>query len=297
MKFIQVFKQSFYSPQFYRELKHKNFWFSLRYFYSLVLILAFVSAVATSIFVLPMVKTLMQKAEPFLRSYPSELTVTIQDGRASTNVEEPYFVEMPRGLCNLSSEMKEDDFCKLANVVAIDTKTPFSLSKMEEYRTLAWLTSDSMVVKQGAETRVTALKDVPNTVINKQFMDGLADKTDKMVKRATPVVLPITAILIFLAYIISLSKLVFLLFGALIVLLIARVKKVEMTYGYAYRIGLHAVTLGVILNFLGNVGLPGVPILFTVLFAVCVWINLEPQKILAETVSVAPISPEETPVA
>ncbi len=277
MKFIQTFKQSFYSPQFYRELKNKSFWFSLKYFYSLVLILAFVSAVVSSIFVLPMVKTLMQKAEPFLRSYPSELAITIQDGRASTNVEEPYFVEMPRGFCDLADEMKEDDFCKLANVVTIDTKTPFSLGKMEEYKTLAWLTSDSMVIKQGAETKITALKDLPNTVIDKQLMDGLADKTAKIVKRATPIVLPVTAILIFLAYIVSLSKLVYLLFGALIVLLIANIKKVEMTYGYAYRIGLHAVTLGVILNFLGNSGLPSVPFLFTIIFAVCAWVNIEPQ--------------------
>lgn len=296
MKFIQTFKQSFYSPQFYRELKHKNFWFSLKYFYSLVLILAFVSAVTSSIFVLPMVKTLMQKVEPFLRSYPSELAVTIQDGRASTNVEEPYFVEMPQGFCDLTDEIKEDDFCKLTNVVTIDTKTPFSISKMEEYKTLAWLTSDSMVIRQGAETKITALKDVPNTVIDKQLMDGLADKTAKIVKRATPIVLPVTAVLIFLAYIVSLSKLVYLLFGALIVLLIANIKKVEMTYGYAYRIGLHAVTLGVILNFLGNSGLPSVPFLFTIIFAVCAWVNIEPQKIVAEVAPVTPVSPEETPV-
>ena len=293
---MQIFKQSFYSPQFYRELKHKNFWFSLKYFYSLVLILAFVSAVASSIFVLPMVKTLMQKAEPFLRSYPSELAITIQDGRASANVAEPYFVEMPRWLCDLSGEMEENDFCKLTNVVTIDTKTPFSLSKMEEYKTLAWLTSDSMVVKQGAETKITALKDLPNTVVDKHFMDGLADKTAKIVRRATPVVLPVTAILIFFAYIVSLSKLVFLLLGALIVLLIAKIKKVEMTYGYAYRIGLHAVTLGVILNFLGNSGLPSVPGLFTIIFAICAWVNIEPLKTVAEVVPVASVSPEETPV-
>ena len=294
MKFIQTFKQSFYSPEFYRELKNKKFWFSLKYFYSLVAILAFVYAIVISVSALPAIKGFMGKIEPYLRSYPAELVITIQDGKASTNVSEPYFIKMPDGLCDLESQ--EAGFCELNSLIVIDTKTPFSSAKMEEYKSLAWLTEDSLIVKQDKETKLTSLKDVPNTVINKQFMDGLADKAGSIVRKAIPVVLPLAAVLIFFGLIIYLSKLIFLLFGALIVWIIGRIKKVDMTYGYAYRIGLHAITLGVILRFLELFGLPNVPLLLTALFAVCAWVNIAPEKAVAETVPVSPSPAEEKPV-
>ncbi|MFH0890833.1 MAG: DUF1189 family protein [Candidatus Liptonbacteria bacterium] len=299
MNFIQAFKQSFYSPRFYRELRDKNFWFSLKYFYSLAVILAFVSTIVVSIDILPSIKSFMAEVEPYLRKYPADLVVSIKSGKASTNAAEPYFIATPEWLCGGGELSQQENICQTKNFLAIDTKNPFSLEKMNEYNAFAWLTADSLVINQDGEVKINSLAEVPDTEINKQFMDEIAAKAGNISKKAVPIVLPVATLLLFLGMIIYFSKLIFLIFGALIVWIIGRVKKVEIDYGYAYRIGLHAITLGLILRFLEVIGLPNVPGLLTILFAACVWVNIVPENTVpvAEQIEEVSAPAEEAPPA
>lgn len=137
-----------------------------------------------------------------------------------------------------------------------------------------------MVAKDGGQTQINNLNKVENVEINKQFAEGIASKAERVIASLRPVILPLLPVLIFIFVVLMLSKLVYLLLGALIILFIARMNKMEMTYGYAYRIGLHSVSMVVILEFLILLGLPRVPMLGTIVFAIFTWINiLSPQKI------------------
>lgn len=137
VNFIQNFKQSFYSPRFYKELRGKSIWFSFRYFFTLVGLLAVLVAALWSAPAIKGTRSFLDSLVPYLHKYPAELVVVIKDGKASTNVPEPYFIKTPSGLCEGSSSASPAGACAFENIFTIDTRTPYEEAKFKEYKTMA----------------------------------------------------------------------------------------------------------------------------------------------------------------
>jgi hypothetical protein len=122
--------------------------------------------------------------ENILYFYPEELVVTIQDGKASTNVPEPYFIKFNDVIPteNWNSSFKEgfeegvamdaDANLEEFNLLVIDTKTPFSAEQFKDYHALVWLTEDAVyTLSENDRTESTPLADSDDMIINKTMAD------------------------------------------------------------------------------------------------------------------------------
>ena len=99
MQFARTIGQSIYGPDFYRSLFAQPLSFSLKYFFSLVLVLAVVHTATLSYTFIPLLNSFLKNLDSkILAYYPDSLEITIEKGEASSNAEEPYFLPWPEEL-------------------------------------------------------------------------------------------------------------------------------------------------------------------------------------------------------
>jgi len=273
MDLLAAMRKSIYSPEFYRDLLARPLSFSFKYFYSLALALSLVFTVWFSLSAIPFLQTLMRTLEPaILASYLDELVVTIQGGKASVNVAEPYPVPLPDELRALVGRANES---LPENLFVINTKEPFTLEGFRGYDTAILLTEEAFVIRDKDGIRVQELSQVPNVKIDKSSVVSVVGYLAPLLRWLIPVV--VFAIFIGLLAFMS-AKLVYLLFGALLVWVVGKIRHVKFGYAKAYQIGMHAITLSVLVGALSFLGFPKIPYLFTILFVVMAWLNLAPER-------------------
>lgn len=238
MNFLRKIQNSIYSPEFYSNSQKFSFSSALGYFAILILILT----VAQSIYPIWLFSTAGQREIKNLTSrvssaYPKELEVKIINGKVSTNVKEPYAIAIP----------SEDNSGQRENLVVLDTKTPYSAAKFNEYRSLIWVTRDSVFVKEdkNGQTRAFDLSSANNFTLNKNAVDSFAVKASPWLKLITPVVIIAILAGIFFIYFL---RLFYFLFLALLVFILLKLIKKPLSYGKAYMVVLYAVTLGFIVE-------------------------------------------------
>ena len=262
---------SIYNPAFYTELTSKPFGFSFKYYLKLAVLLSLLATIVFAFSVIPAISAKFdQYGRKFANSYPADLEITITKGQASINRPEPYFIPLSDETPN---DLKEKD---VINLVVIDTKRSFDLTTFENYRTVAWLTKDSIAMyrnSSGNQVQFISLKDVPDTVITR-------DQVNQLVNRLLPIARALPWFLIPFIFLIGLFyfayRMVYLLIFALLIWVLLSIMKREIKYRVAYQIGLHAMTLPLIITLLGLlVGFSTNLFLmwFTVLMLIIVGIN------------------------
>jgi hypothetical protein len=90
-------------------------------------------------------------------------------------------------------------------------------------------------------------------------------------------------------------QLVYLFLAALFVWAILRLKGIKARYGEAYRVGLHAMTLSILVNafaFAFHIPL-GIPFFFTILLLIVVAVNCKKEKVIPLS-SPAPLSQSDS---
>jgi hypothetical protein len=230
----------------------------------LVAILSVVSAIfpiytiATSL--QPEMKSMLAKASTM---YPKELEVKVKNGIVTTNVEEPYFIKTPT-----------DDKDEVEpNLIVIDTKTPFSVSQFDNYKSFVWVSKDAIYTKsQRNELKVYSLSKIDELTINKSMVDQLIAKVSPWLVIVIPVLSVLIIIGLFIGYV---FRLVYLFFLALCIFLMTKVMRCPISYGQSYTVGLYAMTLSFILGILQFFikGL-NIPFLFTIIALIVVAVNL-----------------------
>ncbi|MBI2464431.1 DUF1189 family protein [Candidatus Peregrinibacteria bacterium] len=267
MSFFTNIGKSIYSPEFYANIPQKKLRTVLGYFFLLALFLAFIASIAPA---LKLFTEGEKEARVFIdnvvKLYPPELEIYIRNGEVSTNSElEPIFINVPE---NFSEELKG---YKLA---VIDTKTPFSFEKFQEYRSFAWITKDAIVMEQGEREQVRAfnLSKMPDTDINQK-------KITKLVEKILPWIGPFKIFLCFGIFIGNyfsfIWRISYLFFFALLVWLVAKIAKKPFSYGASYKIGTHAITLGLIIETLFRIArASGFSYMFTLISLVVVLVNI-----------------------
>ena len=268
MNFFKKVQSSVYSPEFYKQVPMTSFGSALGYFLLLALFMAVIrSAIPVWEFVTVGQKEVDKFTTQALNVYPSELELKIQDGKVSTNVQEPYYVSIPSGI----DEGEDSQY-----LAVIDTKTPFSAAQFNAYNTLAWVTEDSVFVKGDSQFRTIDLTEAENFTLNKSVVDSFAAKAAPWLK----LVLPVVVIGIFLVMLLSnMFMLVSMLFTALIIWLILRLLNKGLSYADSYKVGMYALTLGFFLDALKEVmHFPGFPFMHTVITLVVVLVNFLPAS-------------------
>ena len=272
MKLLNTIKSSIYDRAFYRGLLQKPFKSSLGYFFSLVVLLSLISSVVFSFSAVPAAHSFLNSlGGKILDYYPDGLEVTIKDGHASTNVEEPYRLPIPDEMKHAGNFTEENTGAE--NLLVIDTKAEFTVAQFESQKTLALLTRNEFIYKDKSQIRIQSLDRVPNTTITKELISQFVGKAQPVLN----FIVFFLPVLIFLGLGLLYSGLLtYLLFGALLVWLVAKIKKIKISYGKAYQIALHAATAGILVDWLIFTFVPGahIPLVFTVLLVLVAWCNL-----------------------
>lgn len=270
MSFFRNIRSSVYNPDFYQKIKKTSFGSAIKYFLLLALILTVVNVVILGY---ELGVKAPEQIREFIRqsvnSYPADLEVNIENGQVSTNAEEPFFVPLPQG---------DAEYEGMNNILVIDTKTPFSSSQFDQYKTLAWLTKDTLFFQnRDYENRSIALNEVKDFKVNKQFIEDTVNKVDPWFNLIGPVLI----LLVFIGLFIGFSfNLIYFLFLAVLIFFLSAIFKWGLNYSASYKTAIYASTLAFILDLvLFNTGIYtgffGFPFLFT-LTALCVaTVNLQ----------------------
>ncbi len=266
MEFFKNIKNSIYGPNFYSEAISKPFSFSLKYYLLFALISAIFATIVLSFSVLPEMKsTLGELSTKVLQNYPTDLVVKIQNGKASTNAKEPFFVKIPGGA-----------EAGVENLLAIDTKTPFDLNKFQDYKSQCLLTENSLICydKNKGEIKIQSLEKFHNITINKALVSSWVKKASVFLNLLYPFFFIGGIIIFFMAIT---ARLFYLLFFALLVWLVARLKKISIGYKKSYQLGMHLMTPAFIVTYFTFLFFPHlhVPYYFTAIAFITAIVNLQ----------------------
>ena len=286
---LETIKNSIHSPEFYRNLQDKPFSFSFKYFASIIGLASLVLIIYFSAIFIPKGLSIFNTLGQSIKNdFPTELEINIEDGVASTNVAEPYFLKFNNfsffNEFNLSGIQEEEKFRK--NLLVINTVDKTAFDSLDEYDTYILLTKTSVVFQGDNEGEVKArsLKDFPNIRINKTSASNFINSVGKF---KNWIIIIAFAVILLVVVFMAISKLTFLIFGALIVFLIAKSKKIDLNYKKAFQASLHLVTLSIIISTLSMIILgETVPYLFTGAFIIVALINIgnsPTDKKIAET--------------
>jgi hypothetical protein len=280
MNFFEKIKKSIYSPDFYASVPESSFWKAFRYLLLLFFILAVLQTIIMSLAVKNIEKELGTLLTNTVNSYPEELQVELKDGKVSTNVSEPYFIPLPEG-----DNWEEEN---IKNLIVIDTKTPFSAPQFNVYESAAWVTKDAVYYKRdSARIEAFDLSQIQEDfVLNKSFVETLGGTIRPYLKYVTPVLIVATFIGTFAGFE---MKLLYLLLLALGILLLGKVMKWGLSYAHSYKVGMYAITAGVLTEFVLSAAdqylqIPRLPFLFTVMTIVVVYVNLRAYQAREEVI-------------
>ncbi len=264
--FFTTIPKAIYSTDFYKEIPLKPMKKILGYFFLLILLIV---VIQTAVLAVPILTQTENQLKTWLNTtinyYPTDLVVTIQKGRVSTNATEPYFIPFPPQNASASTD-------QFNNLVVIDTKTPFTITQFNEYKTVAWMAQDSIFYydrQQGVKTM--DLSKIDYFKVDKSFIQILTDKIGPWLKFAGPGLVVLILIGLFLA---NTLRLIQLLIIAFLVWLLLKVMKKGVKYWDAYKISLYAITLGLVVELtLSLFHLGAFPFMFTLLTLVVVIVN------------------------
>ncbi|MGE5042090.1 MAG: DUF1189 family protein [Candidatus Levyibacteriota bacterium] len=278
MGFLNTIRNSIFSPEFYASIPKKSAFSALGYFLLLSLLLTIIQSVQPFMAFVNYGQPEIQKfVNQAAEAYPSGLEVTIQKGQVHTNVQEPYVIPLPGN----------DNNGTYKNLVVIDTKTPYSSSQFNAYRTVAWVGKDTvfMVGDNNGQIKTVDLSKVSDFKLNRTSVDSFITQVKPWLKVITPVVAVGIILGLFMLHV---FRLLYLLFLALLIWLLAKIMKKNQSYGVSYKMGMYAMTLGMVLEVVFDFAhFSGFPFLFTLVALGVVTINLNPAP-AAPTVKSAP---------
>lgn len=232
MNFLKTIQSSIYSPKFYSTLITKPFKQSFRYFFLLILLLTVIRLITLiSPLLIAAPVQLQGFAQEIIDCYPKDLEVKVTNGQISINGEEPYFISSCEGGAYLA---------------VIDTETAFSSDKFDQYKVAAWITKTDVVYKKSeVETRTYSLAQVKDFTLNQGLLNALYQQVSPYLKFVGPILLILSFVGLYLAYIL---RLIHLLLVASLIWLLSRIFKQTPGFRQSYKIGLYAITLGLIID-------------------------------------------------
>jgi hypothetical protein len=232
---------------------------ALGHLYALSVTLAFFGLLPFAIgvaAVAPSIRTLANDQLGVIqRWYPDELVLTLTGGVLSTNVQEPYVLDLP-------TEWRTVDADGPAHAIVIDTSA--SIDDFAARDTAVLLTRTSAVVQDdnGIRTFDYAEADGANLTVNEALVTdvtiGLSAYTPMLPWIASGLAL---ALLLVLPWIgggfLWLGNLFFLLWATVITWIISAIAGRGHRYGELYRLSLYGITNSALLSFaLAMTGLP-----------------------------------------
>jgi hypothetical protein len=271
--FLEI-KNSIFGPQYYTELIADTSKTGLRYLLKLSLVVGTcvgISLVPSLMKVKEAVNTTVLGVSSY---YPQSLIVHVEKGIVRTEgVTEPYAIPVPAGV------FKNEEAAQSVNALVIDTTTPFSLEYFKSLNTFALVQKNSVTVRgDRGEMKTYEIPKDTNVVIQKSGIDYYMSLIASYITTVAPfiyaLIIPLFVCMYFFGY-----MLYGIYFGVVAYIYGRIISKDRWTYKTAYRVGLHAMTLPLIVLNVIDILAPAllntirIPFLFTLASLVCIYIN------------------------
>ncbi|MFC1608748.1 DUF1189 family protein [Patescibacteria group bacterium] len=269
MKLLKRIGNSVYGPEYYQELVNKPFSYSLKYFALLMLIFGVIKMI-TVVIVLPGLLSMTHNIKPVLEdNFPQELEITIANGELSTNVEEPYFIKIDPSWEEAQAEMGD-----VENILTIDTSSVSVVEDAKKYNTAFLVTRDQVVFRSpDGSLDIESLGDLPNMVINRGSVVRFVDTVLPYTKYVYPVVI---AVMLLMIPFYALYNFAYMLIGALLVWIVALIKKIDIKYAQSYKLTMHLITLPVLMMAILPIA---IPFLFTLIVVILAIVNIKKKEV------------------
>jgi hypothetical protein len=260
-RFLATTVASVYSPRFYASMPERSGGGALGYFLVLALLCAAVAGVPSLPPVLALGATFTEWVEQGVGLWPAELEVRVTNGQASTNVPEPYLIPLPSG----------QESAQLKNLLVIDTRTPYSAAQFNRYQTVAWLTRDTLFLRDERQIRAVELTTMDGLTIDRATVETIGDVARPWVRILGVALAPLMLLAFYLLFLMRLAYLVAFAFA---VWLLLRLFNRPRSYGLAYKVGLYAMTLGMLVDAARlALGLGGFSFMFTLITLAVLVVN------------------------
>jgi hypothetical protein len=255
--FARTFWNSLTKPSYYKDIKDAKFSFSFKYLLFLFLAISFIIGLSLSVRILGFTSQtpkIVESIKGFLvETYPKELKLTLKENKITTNVKEPYFIDLKEGNKAAIEPFK--------HFIAISTKG--NSEDVKKLDSLFLVTSDNLVVSEGTASgsyRVislaTTLSKIPNGIsMDKTLFTSILDMFTPYVLRVLPRIIIGIAILILIFYPLFrgtfgfIFEAIFLLPAALVLFIGAKILKKNLSFAKTYQMSLHGATIPVTLSF------------------------------------------------
>jgi len=216
--------------------------------------------------------------DSLVQTYPQDLEISIKDGKVITNQPEPYYLRD-------TFDSGKD------NLLVIDTETPFDGGQFAGYSTHVLLKQDYAVIADNEGERLVALSSVEDFTLTQAVLVGVAEQVYPYLGSVATVA---SVLLWFVLWIADAATLIYILFAALLVLLLTKVMKRGLSYKESYKTAVHAATLPIIVATLLDVFGVGMPFLtYSLLLVVVAYINLRATTQEVSQVPAAKVEPQE----
>jgi hypothetical protein len=260
---------SIYNPTFYRELPSKSLGYSWKYYSAFALLVVIFLTIISSIPLIGSANRVVREfPQKFFAYYPDNFEFSIANGVLTTNAVEPYTLPIPLPLRVIA---KEDD---IADLVVFDTKTPFSLEQFNAYHSLIWVGGKQFAYREkDTSVRVQGFAPKTNITVNEKELHTM----ESLISPYYRFIGPVIVLSVFTGLLVALGvNFLYLLLGAVFIFVLLRFMKKELSYAKCYQVGLHAMTLPVLVYVVlatTPFALSGLPFSSTIIMLVIVYIN------------------------
>jgi hypothetical protein len=190
MKILNTVRNNIYNSSYFEEVKSKSLGASFKYFVILALTASLIYTIISSFVFIPQITGFIrERVTSIATSFPSSLVVTIKGGAISINKPEPYKILLPAGFQSSTTDMTG-----VKNLLVIDTKTAFVPSQLDKYKTLILIKSNFVVSKNSNGYNLSDFSKMPDTQIDKAFVDNFFSRFSGLMKYLVPLAVPIVFI-------------------------------------------------------------------------------------------------------
>jgi len=269
MSIFEEIGKSIYSPSYYSNLRNERFFASFSYFISVAIIVSLVATAVITLRVFPLAKTTLQNLGPeVIERFPEGLIITIKDNQISTNSSGSVAIPFDLG----SSTLKLP-----TNFLVIDTANPFDETRFKNASTVLYLTKDTIyAANEDGGIEQSEKVEIPDVVIDRA---SVLRWSHDLVPLLSWLPFVFVFAIFFAGLWLSSLVLMELILGALVIMLASRARGVALSYKESYQIGLHAITLRLLLGIVAVLGsgllaaFVFIPFLGVVISFIIFWIN------------------------
>lgn len=234
--FFHTIKQTFSSKELYVQAQHESGWKGVTLLAKAVLFVGVVLGGLGLILLIAFTPLIKGKVLDFAqRTYPEGLVVTFADGIMTTNSEAPVIIPLPHSWVNAEKRTTKD---APTNLLVFAPEDDASLESLEMYDSVAVAGKKALIAGTDGEFRTYVYPKDTETVTKESFVQ-MVEKLLRVGGTMLYIMSIPMALLVFLGF--AIGHLIWLLVIALVLWIIFKARKHDLTYKQVYKMGIYAL--------------------------------------------------------